>query len=314
LCAVAANETSLKRSLAFVGAGVLFVFASRGIVLIRRRYLTNSPIVTPEPSQAGTTIEPEVKFDLPIQAWSEDRLKRGTLIRGMANQILREKAPVLAIVGTFGEGKTSALNLLAASLVSRSDVILVRFSSWLPGDPQTLAFSLFATISEQIKSRYLIFGLSNKLRKFARLLAGSIPRFGDNLRQLLEPPSQMEQLDSLKKLLGELTARVVVLVDEMDRLDRAELFVLLKAIRGVVDLPNITYVCAFDKKAVARLISRKQGAGFLTEVFLLFFVLQQAKRLTNLLVARFDEAYSGQLSQDDAIFQCAAHGTGTGLH
>jgi hypothetical protein len=119
------HSWSLKRSLTFVGAGVLFIFASRGIVLIRRRYLTNSPIVTPEPSQAGAAVETEVKFDLPIQAWSEDRLKRGTLIRGMADQILREKAPVLAIVGTFGEGKTSALNLLAASFVNRSDVILV---------------------------------------------------------------------------------------------------------------------------------------------------------------------------------------------
>jgi predicted KAP-like P-loop ATPase len=285
---------SIGRFLAFASTGIVFVIASRAIVSIRLRDRTASPIVIPEPSQTGTTIEPGFKFDLPIQAWSEDRLKRGTIVRGMAEQILRDKAPVLAVLGTFGEGKTSTLNLLAASLANRSDVILVRFSSWLPSNPQTLALSLFGTISKQIKSRYLIFGLNESLRKFARLLAGTIPRFGDNLRQILEPPSQMEQLDNLKKLLGELKSRVVVLVDEMDRLDRAELFVLLKAIRGVVDLPNMTYVCAFDKAAVARLISRKDlayGEFYLEKFFPIKVSLPAVDEL--LLGAVFDHEIDG---------------------
>ena len=83
---------------------------------------------------------------------------------------------------------------------------------------------------------------------------------------------------------------MVVLVDEMDRLDRAELFVLLKAIRGVVDLPNITYVCAFDKKAVARLISRKDlayGEFYLEKFFPLKVALPAVDDL--LLGAVFDQ-------------------------
>jgi hypothetical protein len=283
------SDQSVERCLMLAAVGTVFVILACAIVVARQRGFEHAPVIIPEPSRTETTVEPGIKFDLPIQVWSDDRLKRGTLIRTMAGQILRDKPPVLAVVGPFGEGKTSALNLLAASLVNRSDIILVRFSSWLPGDSQTLAISLFATISKQIKSRYLVFGLSDSLRKFARLLAGTIPRFGDNLRQILEPPSQMEQLDNLKKLLGELSSRVVVLVDEMDRLDRAELFVVLKAIRGVADLPNMTYVCAFDKKAVARLISQKDlayGEYYLEKFFPMRVVLPAVDQL--LLGAVFD--------------------------
>jgi hypothetical protein len=52
---------------------------------------------------------PEVTFDLPIHAWNQDRLNRGRLIRSIAERILRDKAPVVGIVGPFGEGKTSVL-------------------------------------------------------------------------------------------------------------------------------------------------------------------------------------------------------------
>ena len=76
----------------------------------------------------------EVVFDLPIQDWSEDRLNRGPLIQSIAELVLRDNAPVVAVIGGFGEGKTSALNLLAASLECRPDVLVVQFSSWLPGD------------------------------------------------------------------------------------------------------------------------------------------------------------------------------------
>ncbi|MFZ0335573.1 MAG: P-loop NTPase fold protein [Candidatus Acidiferrales bacterium] len=214
------------------------------------------PAPLPEDLLAGR----ELAFDLPIQSWAEDRLKRGRLIQSIGGLILRNKAPVVGIVGPFGEGKTSVLNLLAQSLEHRRDLVIVRFSSWLPGDEKTLMLSLFATIAEQVRSRFLVFGLGSELRRFARLLAGAVPKFGGGLSRFFEPPSQVEQLRSLKGFLDKLPVRVVVLVDELDRMDTAELLVLLKAIRGVTDLPNLSYVCAFSKKAAVRLINENDSA------------------------------------------------------
>ena len=262
----------LGRLLLFVVIG--FVPIVLGRILARRRSnrisdtCVNVPqVALDEVDEFGSDLG--TAFDLPIYRWSEDRLNRGSLIKSVAELILRDKAPVVAIVGPFGEGKTSALNLLAASLEPRRDTLVVRFSSWLPGDETTLAVSLFATIADRVRSRYVVFGLNRDLKRFARLLAGAVPRFGEGLKQLFEEPSQTAQVTSLRQSLSELPIRVVVLVDELDRMDRAELQVLLKAIRGVVDLPNLSYACAFDSASLVRLISPdvQYGQSYLEKFF-----------------------------------------------
>ena len=73
-------------------------------------------------------------------------------------------------------------------------------------------------------------------------------------------------------------------------MDKTELRLLLKAVRGVVDLPNITYVCAFDKKAITRLIGDSDplyGQLYLEK----FFPIQLALPRTDqeLLGKLFDE-------------------------
>jgi hypothetical protein len=83
-------------------------------------------------------------------------------------------------------------------------------------------------------------------------------------------------------------------VDELDRMNREELMMLLKAIRGVVDLPNLTYVCAFDKKALARLVNENDpdyGALYLQKFFPVQSALPRIDReLIGILFDRHVEA------------------------
>jgi predicted KAP-like P-loop ATPase len=246
--------------LSFITLGFLPVVAVP-IFRYQSTHAADAPLSIAEPTSVpdDSLTSRDITFDLPIRQWSEDRLNRVPFVRSVADLILKEKAPVIAIVGSFGEGKTSVLNLLDTTLAPRNDLVVVNFSSWLPGDEQILTSSLFATITERLHSRYIVPGLAKQFKQFARLLAGTVPKVGETLKQFFEEPSQMNQLSELRNLLSELPARVVVLVDELDRMDSAELHLLLKAIRGVVDLPNITYVCAFDKNAAVRLINENDA-------------------------------------------------------
>jgi predicted KAP-like P-loop ATPase len=284
----------------YVGGWRLLGSVTIGLLPVAAGYLfrrssanaSTAPLSIPKPSTGDddSAVSRDIAFDLPIQDWTEDRLSRAPFVRSVADLILKDKAPVIAIVGGFGEGKTSVLNLISATLVRRNDLIVVNFSSWLPGDKKTLASSLFSTIAEAAKSRYFMPGLTKELKRFARLLAGTMPKFGATLKELLEEPSQVEQLSSLKGILSQLPVRIVVLVDEADRMDKAELHLLFKAVRGVVDLPNITYVCAFDKKAITRLINNDDP--FYGQIYLeKFFPVQLSLPRTDqeLLGRLFDE-------------------------
>jgi predicted KAP-like P-loop ATPase len=285
------------RLVVLIGAGVLPIIGG-----VFWHYRVQHSICVPVVIPANSTSElklgsKSVEFDLPIRDWAEDCLNRGSFIESVANLILRQYAPVVAIVGSFGDGKTSFLNLLHTTLSSRNDLVVVNFNSWLPGDQATLASSLFATIAGQVQSKYLIPGLTKELRHFARMLAGTVPKVGATLKQYVEEISQTEQLSTLKRLLERIPIRVVVLVDEVDRMDSEELHLLLKAIRGVVDLPRITYVCAFDRKTVTRLISAddpEYGQRYLEK----FFPVQRTlPRIDQELLARLFD------SKLDAICQ-----------
>jgi hypothetical protein len=59
---------------------------------------------------AGTALS---ESDDPIQSWSEDSLDRAGLVDSLSVKLLISKAPVIALFGEFGSGKTSILNLSA---------------------------------------------------------------------------------------------------------------------------------------------------------------------------------------------------------
>jgi hypothetical protein len=68
--------------------------------------------------------------DDPIESWAEDTLGRAALIDSLSVKLLISKAPVIALFGEFGSGKTSILNLLREHLQGKA--IVVSFSTWLP--------------------------------------------------------------------------------------------------------------------------------------------------------------------------------------
>lgn len=251
--------------LSYIAVGLsynLMAFAVRK-TLQKRRNQPPTPITLPTKEspalQDGINI-PELEFDLPIKDWGHDILNRGRFVEGVLKEIVERKAPVIGLVGDFGEGKTSLLNLLAATLRDRRDVICVYFSSWLPGSEQILAESLFGTIAKEASKRFVIPGLQTSLVRYARMLASPVPQLSSSLREILREPSQVEQIASVKEALRPLPVRVVVLLDELDRMDLGELQTLLKIVRGVVDLPNVTFVCAFNEEALVRLISPEDPA------------------------------------------------------
>lgn len=293
-----------KRFFLFAGVGLLPILAGWLVAWRRHPRTPDTEVRVPKaaPILDNQVFKREITFDLPIEQWDEDRLSRGPFIQSIAKLILKDRAPVLAIVGPLGEGKTSALNLLERSLTPRNDLIVLRFSSWLPGDEPTLAFSLFGTIAEGVSSRYLVPGLSNELKQFAALLVGAVPQVGQTLKEFLKEPSQVEQLRRLKRLLGELPIRMVVLVDEIDRMDSGELLLFLKAVRGVIDLPNLVYVCAFDKKSVIRLISEQDaiyGQLYLEKFFPIQVALPPADPE---ILSNFFDQELGRVSQTFALF------------
>jgi hypothetical protein len=189
--------------------------------------------------------------DDPISTWAEDTLGREALVDALTIKLLISRAPVVALFGDFGSGKTSTFNLLREHLEGKA--IIVSFSTWLPGSEETLTSYLMADIASECQREYMVPGLRKSASRLAGALAQSVPLLR-GFPELFPAATQKDDLEDLRIALRRLPKRVVVLLDELDRMEQGELRTLLKVIRGVSDLPNLSFVCAAERETLVETV------------------------------------------------------------
>jgi hypothetical protein len=173
-----------------------------------------------------------------------------------------EDSSVLAIVGPWGSGKSSLINLAVADLGGGWKVI--RANTWAPPDVAGVIAELFAAIRTAMPS-------DGRGRKAAKLLSewaplvtpglSLIPVVGGSIKEVASGVSDylarrraqrpMEQVfDELSEQLKGLDLRILVILDDVDRLQPDELLTLFKAIRLVASFPGVYYLLAYDEQTV----------------------------------------------------------------
>ena len=186
--------------------------------------------------------------DEPIGSWAQDILGRAPIVDIITNKALAGGASVIALSGPLGIGKSSVLNLLQTHL---EDKAIVRFITWLPGSQDVLSSYLLADIATECEKKYVVPGLRRSTRRVAKALAETVPTL-KGLVEFLPTTTQRDDVKGLASALRRLPQRVVVLLDELDRMEKDEVLTLVKMLRGLTELPNCTFVCALDLDELIR--------------------------------------------------------------
>jgi len=87
---------------------------------------------------------------------------------------------------------------------------------------------------------------------FARTISGSMSSLA-GLRDLIPTLSQRDELQQLRDAFCRVPMPILVLIDEIDRMQKEEIFVLLKILRGADTIKNVTFVCAFSEEEVRKI-------------------------------------------------------------
>lgn len=103
-----------------------------------------------------------------------------------------------------------------------------------------------ADIVSECQKEYVVPGLRRSTRRFANALGKSVPML-NGLPELLPATTQRDDVEALRQALMRLPKRVVVLLDELDRMEKKEIRTLLKVVRGISSLPNLSFVCAAER-------------------------------------------------------------------
>jgi hypothetical protein len=212
-------------------------------------------------------------LDNPAEHPEEDEFNRWPFCQRLAETIARfdtsQGAPVLGLFGRWGYGKSTVLNFLRIAL-ERSfgdQVTVFPFNPWLFKDQDALLREFFVGLARSIDTELEKSGqrVGELMERYGGALS-SVPFVGGGLSKTIEAMGKdlsndptSSQRDRLTDIMRNSPKKVVVLIDDLDRLDRDEIMTMLKMVRLSANFPNVIYLLAFDEERVARAAGQTYG-------------------------------------------------------
>ncbi len=193
-----------------------------------------------------------VYFDNPIQDQAQDLLGRKPFVEGLYKQIEKLPSPdsfVFGLHGSWGEGKTSVLNLLRNRLAQNPLIIPVVFNPWYMATERAIIQNFYDTIEQVLQKRYLVGTLHRHLNRYRDLLSSGIRSVGFGLElPIHDEPERLRQ--ELEDWITRTDCRLVIIVDDIDRLQPAEILAVFKLAGLSARLKNSVFILSFDEVAI----------------------------------------------------------------
>ncbi|WP_405208008.1 P-loop NTPase fold protein [Aquimarina sp. LLG6339-5] len=238
--------------------------------------------------------------DRPIFSEKEDAFQRYPFSKRIADTITNRKSKdsiVFGLFGAWGEGKTSVINFIKKEISSAGDeYIQITFNPWRFTDEAALLTSFFNTLATEIKKAVPIEteekadspskkkgwlkrqkekwendkeplktnkeAIGDLIQKYGKLAA--IFGAGEAAETIGKAISNVD-IETLKsrieKLLEVHKKRIVIFLDDIDRLDKSEIHSIFRLVKLTGDFSYTSYILSFDEEMVASAIGERFGTG-----------------------------------------------------
>jgi predicted KAP-like P-loop ATPase len=268
--------------------------------------------------------------DKPLINPQDDQLGYAVFARHLAlslTKMVPAEGFVVAIFGPWGSGKTTLLNFLSHYFKQAprdEQPLIVPFNPWWFSGHESLVKHFFDQLLASLGSSDI--GRDDLLKKIAEFadMVSKLPTrihipyisIGKVAVEFTPVKPAVKNVVKLKmeiaQGLREQPRRILVAVDDIDRLNPEEIRQLFGVIKSIADFPNIIYLLTFDKKVVIAALRESQGISaenYLEKIIQTPFELPLPDRsaLYRLLFGRleaimagtpeglFDQAYWGEV-------------------
>lgn len=251
--------------------------------------------------------------DEPINVKEDDRLDYQAYVDNLSRILLHESFPKafsIALVGPWGNGKSSVLDLVKNELetneIDRRQNIFIHFLPYLNHNEEDIINEFFLLLSSQLSK--FDGKISNQILKYSQKLTDLYQ--SKNLTDFVsKPPSNIynqaakELYEDINQSLTRINKKIIVFIDDLDRLSGEEIIQVLKLIRNTANFNNTIFVVAMDKDYVLqRLKSSNQilNSAYLEKFFQLEIYLPEID--SNVLKESFLKSFENYSNQDMTNF------------
>ena len=161
---------------------------------------------------------------------------------------------VFGVDGPWGVGKTSFINLAERHWESAGDkVIVCRFEPLRYASEPDLADRLIRDLTAAIQSKVFAPEFRPAASRYSRLIKGKADVSFLGFKLSMEPSQETvdELLDDIDEVLRRIGRRVIIVIDDLDRLDAKTTNNVLFATRRTFKLSQATYVLCYDTEVLA---------------------------------------------------------------
>lgn len=214
--------------------------------------------------------------DKPINKISEDLLGRAPFSFQLAKAITNYKENsglVIGIYGSWGTGKTSIINMIENEISNFEDdkTIFIRFSPWNYSDKDSLIRLFFESLKIKLniqRNKKINNAIDNYLEAldiltifpfFNTNLVGIFKKIIKSIRNNNEISDLETNKRSLEKHLVETNKKIIVVIDDLDRLTNIQIREIFQLVKQVADFPNLIYILSMDRDVVARALTEVQN-------------------------------------------------------
>lgn len=280
--------------------------------------------------------------DKPIESITEDILGRGNTAKELGKNILNYKSKdslIIGIIGKWGSGKTSFINLVLESLPEEK-YIIVKFNPWNISTRKQLISDFFlqlyndigliddTEISKEIaKNLKFISQIFKPLSLIPipqiSLLASGTEKILGSIGNVFDEYAKFQEQDlnkikkELNKILENIDKKILIVIDDIDRLTDEEIREIFQLVKSIADFKNTVYLLSYDdivvKEALDKLQNNK-GEEYLEKIvqvpIILPFVskreinkifLNRLEQILEISEENFDESYFGELYNNGFI-------------
>ncbi|MDO8184686.1 P-loop NTPase fold protein [Conexibacter sp. JD483] len=233
--------------------------------------------------------------DAAIRGKKQDRFRRGPIaarIAAEARVASAEGGNVIAICGAWGSGKTSIANMAMEELRGDPTCVPISFNPWTFFGADDLILRFFIELGGVLGRRDQRFKrVAERVAAYAGALSSAakfVPLVGSPgeaalsiVQQMAEAtargdtPTLDDQRERLIEALTEFDGRIVVFLDDIDRLSDDDIRAVVRLVKVVGDLPRISYILSFDKERVEQVLgspetdparARERGRAYMEKI------------------------------------------------
>ncbi len=261
--------------------------------------------------------------DKPIANCENDLLNRASFAGVLADTIYNidnKETYTIGLYGKWGNGKTSLVNMMLQNLEKlqenakkRDQVIVIRFEPWNIVNNEILFNQFFTHLATHLmsigdkalskvgsamlkySSAFDTIEPKNGLIKFL-VKCGLInyKKIGKKLQKGMDETDVFKQKENVEKKLQKTKKRILIVIDDIDRLSNEHIRQVFQLVMSVANFPNVTYLLSFDKDVVVKALEKVQdgdGEEYLEKIVQIPITMPEISKidLNNILISKLEQ-------------------------